>query len=326
MATKYQTDQHNRLVYFKTGRRSGVRCFKTTVDGRFVLDDKNRLTYTYVDPQNSRGTKSIKLNGKWKLNRREELVYVLSSSRKESRDRLVFKGRFIHSDLGEIVYSLGTIDDSGYETIYLLKFGGAWNVDAKNRLRFNVLRSSGRYESLTFKGAWEVDKNYSLSYVGINAAGLSKHTFTFKGKWDITRRYRLSYSLSGDSNSTFNFRTRLARYDEKRRAFVYTISVGLKPIRREVCLQGTWRVNKKLGLVFAMHYNKKEIQSISFGAKCKVLDNYNIQANLKNSIGEGLGLSVKLSKKMFSNLGELYLKGSTTREAWDLGVGVGVRF
>jgi hypothetical protein len=165
-----------------------------------------------------------------------------------------------------------------------------------------------------------------LCYIGRRTAKDTRHNLIFKGYWDIRDAYRLSYMLEGDSSSTFEFSAHLAKFDERKNAFLYTVSIGLKPVTQTVVLKGTWKIKKDLGLLFEVQYARAKTKAIVFGATCRLFDQYTVIARLRSNASDDLGLDISLSRNVFSRSGEVFLKAGASPNEWEITAGGGLRW
>lgn len=132
----------------------------------------------------------------------------------------------------------------------------------------------------------------------------------FKGRWDITEKKKITYVIDRNSNSLFNFRAGFALFQD--RYIKYELGIGIsrkpEPVRRTVILFGKWKIKKKIGLLFEIEYNKKEIYSVLFGAEAKLTAYKNTLCfKLRDSLNQELGAELELSYRLLEG-GEAFLR------------------
>jgi len=324
---KYEIDPHNRLVSCESAKDSGVQFFRQVLDGKFVIDKNNNLSYHIKKSNHKNIPQQIKLRGDFSLNKLHHLVFTLDKwNNQVFQDKLVLKAAIIDAKNNELSFSLITKDDSEKTLFYILKVKGCWNADEQNRLCFNIAKSNGQVDTLVFEGIWQVDNNNELiySYFESNTKRKKKkkQTITFKGYWDITKANRLIYQLAKDNGSSFDFKVKLARFSQAQ--LLFSVEVGAQAVKRIISLSGGWKLDKNLGLIFEMCYADKRIKSIGFQAMCKLQNENTLSFRLYNSRGEDLALEVKLSRDIFEGTGEVYLK--TLTGAGNNGIYLGTGF
>lgn len=343
----YEIDPHNRLVFAKSDETSDVPKFRKVLDGKFTLDNSNTLTYKILKPaaktsadvsQDRDIPDQIKLSGNFSLDDEHNLVLTLDKWNNQiAGNKLTIKGELLDARDNELAISITTKDIDDQTHIYILKFKGSWQADEYNRLSFNVtkeigpplkVRRAGKTDKLTLEGEWEVNKQNQLIYTYTKTYLKTKekveNTITFKGYWDITEKFRISYVLNKEINSQFDFEVSLGKPDK--RGLQYEIGIGAVPINKQITLFGSWKVNKKLGLLFEIPYEEGKIKSIIFGATCKLVDDYNLDFRLENKSGEDLGIDVKLSKKFLKDQGEAFIQALRSKKEISFIAGVGFRW
>ncbi len=328
---RYTVDAYNRLAYRGSGRKSKLSQFRTVLDGRWKLDAGGVLTYSITQPSQSRRLSDVKLSGKYSLNSNHDLVLTLDGSRRQkSGDKLTIRGEIINTDAHEIAFSITTKDKTSGESVYILSLRGWWQADDYNRLSFRVERENGSTDTLTFRGTWDINKHHQLVYTyrkrNNKRKSLRTHYLTFKGHWDITSRNRITYNLDTSSDSAFGFGVRFARYDARRRSFIYSLGIGVKPLRRQIVLKGTWKVHQGLRLAFEIKYAEGRVHAIMFGAVFRLASKTELDVKLTTTDGHDLGIEIKLSRSIFNGRGEIFLRAEADSDEQEVAAGVGFRF
>ncbi len=209
-----------------------------------------------------------------------------------------------------------------------MRLSGSWQADEYNRLTFNVEREKGNADCLTFEGIGQVNKQnqvvYSYQREGLKRKEKITRTISFKGYWDIFDKYRISYVLNDKLGSQFDFKISAGNYF--RGMLVYTVGIGGIPKSKVITLFGKWQVDKKLGLLFEMEYERGRSKSISFGADIKLGEGYDLCLQLKNSANRDLGVELKLSRKILEGQGEAFIRALASKREVALIAGAGFRW
>lgn len=218
MAISYTTDPYNRLIAKLSGRATGIRRYRTTLDGEFKTGKGNTLVYTVRtpsaippaippganararrrllnspdDPGRSPGRKMsysapgenlpylLRLKGHYSLDPTHNLIFTTEQTQTAASGRLKLHGQIVDVRRNELVFSMATRDEQGRERLYLLHLEGAWQADERNRLTFAVKKDREAADQLVFQSAWELNKNQEIVY----SFGKG-NTVIFKGNWRI---------------------------------------------------------------------------------------------------------------------------------------------
>jgi len=329
---RYELDPHNRLVIKKTGKRAELRRFRQVLNGRFRTDNNSNLTYHIKAPipQDIKAPHQVKLRGRWSLTKNHDLRLTLDKWRRQTfGDQLTLQGDIIDIDKNALLFAVTTRDKDGVKSIYALKLQGSWQADKSNRLTFRVKKGQDEYDILTFDGIWGINKNHQIIYQYKKEQLVRKlkkiHTLAFKGYWDIKDKTRISYVIDRNSGSVFNFKTSLGIFKDN---FIkYELGIGLsrkpEPIKRTIILFGTWKIKKKLGIIFEVEYGEKEIQAIVFGAEAKLTSKDTVLFKLRNDINRGVGAELELSHKILKGDGQAFLRLLKSKRESAILVGAG---
>ena len=326
----YEIDPHNRLIARKKARASGVRGFREVLDCMFSVGNGNSLAYHVKKSSNSGIPQQIMFFGNYSLDNGNNLVFTLNKwNNQVEGNRLIIKSRLLDAKDNELVFSAATRDSSGKGSAYILKLGGAWQADKRNRLTFNAERESGAADNLILEGAWEINSNNEIIYSRtrhIKAKGRIDITdaLIFKGYWDIDKKNRVSYVLNKQLNSRFDFEVGFIR--PVKEGMEYQIAIGIAPKTKRLTLCGQWRLNERLGLLFEMPCQGRQIQSISFGAACKLGENNAVNFKLKNIRDENLDIDLKLSRKALKGQGEAFVQALKDAKEISLTAGIGFKW
>ena len=321
---RYEIDPHNRLVI------TGLNKFRTVLDGEFKVGPSGDLIYHVKKSDALDVPQQVKLKGTWSLNRDHELVYTLDKwGNQVQGNKLVLKSDLISSSGNEIVFGVETKEAAPERRhSYLLKFSGIWQADKYNRLTFHLEKETGPADVLTLQGTWCVNKQNEIVYSYARTSSASKekaeNNLVLRGRWDITKKNRITYALDHDIGSELNFKVAFQRAEKN---FIkYSIGAGYAAKAKTISLSGAWRWDKNLGLVFEVEYENGRAGEIVFGADARWNGGYSAELKLKNKRNDPLGIEVVLSKQLFKDQGEAFLKTAASREGFSIVAGAGIRW
>lgn len=321
---RYEIDPHNRLVII------GLNKFRTVIDGEFELRPDHSLVYHVKKSDSIDIPQQIKFKGTWLLDENHNLIFTFDKWNNQVQgNRLILKSDLVSASGNELVFSVETKESAPSRvSSYLLKFGGIWQADKYNRLTFNVEKESGSADVLTLQGIWAVNKQHEIiySYTRVLKGTKEKieNAIVLRGHWDIAEKNRLAYTLNHDIASELSFK--VAFQEAEKNFLKYSIGIGAASRRKSIALFGTWKLDKDLGLMFEVEYEKGRIQEIMFGADCRWKDGYSLDFKLKNKLNEGLGIEIVLSKQIFKDQGEAFIRAIKSKEEISIVAGVGVRW
>ena len=331
---RYEIDPHNRLIYEKTGEESEVPGFRTVLDGSFEIDENNYVTYHVKKSQGHDVPQQVKLRGNWALDNEHNLTLTLDKEHnlvltldkwgnQIAGNKLTVESELIDAKDNRLSFAVTSKDSEGNDHIYIVKLGGRWQADEHNRLSFYIEKEKGITDRITLQGSWEVNQQNELIYTYEKSArGKETKTITLKGYWDITEKHRIKYVLNKEIESEFDFKVSVGK--PVGRGLEYEIGVGASPSKKTITLFGSWKVNKKMGLLFEMPYAEGKINSVIFGAWGKLDKNLNLEMRLENKIGEDLGIDVKLSRRILEGQGEAFIRALRSQK--EVSIMAGVRF
>lgn len=322
----YEVDPHNRLIIKKSGRKTSLATFRTCVEGRFKIDGNNSLFFyaskTYKDiPQ------QIKLQGKWSIDKEHNLVFTLNKwGNQVAGNKLTLTTEINSLDNNEISFTLATREAGNKQSIYLLRLGGVWQADERNKLMFAVEKDK-EGDEIKFLSSWQL-KNNRIIYTYYK--NQKAHSFTLLGYWNIQDKCRLSYTLEKNSGSEFNFRTSVGIPVRKngRDGIKYELGVGYankRLAKKEITIFGKWQLKNGVGLIFEVEYENGLRQPISFSATAILNNKYSLTFKLQNSDNENLGIVLQLSRKILES-GEGFIKFLSNQEERAVQIGLGFRW
>ena len=328
---KYEFDPHNRLTVTNTALR-GIR---KVLDGQFKIADHNTLTYHVKAPvpADIKAPHQVKLKGTWSLTKDHQLRLTLDKWRRQTfGDQLTLQGEIIEVGKNSLLFAVTTRTKEDMPSMYTLELAGSWQADEHNRLYFRVDKEHSSFDSLTFDGIWQIDENYQITYSYQKSRLVRKskeiHNLIFKGYWDIRDKARLSYVVDTNSASGFDFNTSIGIF--KDRYIKYELGIGMsrkkQPVKRTITFLGRWKLDKASGLIFEVEREGRKIQTIVFGAEAKLTDKGTVSFRLSNSLNEGIGVELELSRDLFSGDGQAFLRLLKSRRESAILAGLGWRW
>lgn len=328
---RYELDPHNRLVVTKTE----LKGFRRVLDGQFRISHHNTLTYHIKAPVPAeiKAAHQVKLKGTWSLTEDHELRLTLDKwYRQTFGDQLTIQGEIIGVEKNALLFAVTTRTKQDMPSVYILQLAGSWQADAHNRLTFRVNKEQSNFDTLTFEGIWQTDKNYQIIYCYQKEDLARKRkrvqTLVFKGYWDIQDKARLSYVIDKNTDSGFNFKTSIGIFKDD--YIKYELGVGLcrkrEPIKRSIIFFGRWSIKKATGLVFEVEQENKKLQAIVLGAEAKLSDRGTVLFKLKDSLNREIGAELELSRDIFKGEGQAFLRLLKSRQGSAIQVGVGLRW
>ncbi len=321
---RYAFDQWNRLLVLPP--KNALRPLHT-VDGRFGVTGRNRLTYHVdsADAQDHQLPRTIELEGDWALTDRHDLVFALHENRQFATQSLYFKGALWQAKANALVVTLRDNRAS---------LSGRWAADEKNRLTFLVDKSDGAEDRLTLQGGWEVGKRHELLYryrQRMRASGAAaQRTLIFAGGWEITATDRLVYRIAGSDDSAFEFTASLKSPSLLAREgrIIYEVGIGVAKTRlerRQVLLFGTWKLHKDLSISFELPSSNGRVHAFRFQGTARLNARNQVAVSLYNHRHEPLGLTVLVTHDLVRDAG-LFLRLKQSAEDHSLIGGLRLRF
>lgn len=324
----YEIDPHNRLI-LRRGKISRLGKYRTCIEGYFKTQGKNSLIYQ-AKITNKNSPQQLKFQGNWEIDKNHNLVFVLNKwGDQVAGNKLTLKGGIVNLGSNEIAFSIMTKEDAGEYSIYLLKLSGSWNVDSENKISFDVEREA-KIDRLKFSASWSLNKNtlrYSYEKISVKS---SIQNLTLCGFWDIREKYRLNYCLDKALGEELEFKVSLGEliWQGKSCGLKYELGEGFKSGRgekRNFVIFGKWKVKNGIGLIFEVEYENGLETVINFNALIELKGNYSLGIDLKNREGDGLGISLQVTRK-FLKSGEGFLRFLADSREKAIEVGTGFRW
>lgn len=317
---RYEIDPLNRLT---------LPQFRYILDGEFKIDKKNTLTYVVKSPRPPSIPQQLKLSGKWSLDKNHNLVLTLDREHNRlAGQKITLQSEIIRAGADKIEFLISAKDHAGQTHLYILGLSGIWQADKYNRLKFLVQKKKLSPDELTLSGSWEINKNNQLIYTYIKTILKTKEksfqSITFKGHWDIAKKQRLIYVLNKELGSEFDFSVSIA--EPLKKGLRYELGVGVKPAKKKITIFGSWKLNKKIGLIFEMPTEDGKINAVTFGATCKLNKDQELELSLKNSPHKDLGIKLKLSKTFAKDQGEAFIQALKAGKEISFIIGAGLHW
>ncbi|MCK4463290.1 MAG: hypothetical protein KAU58_03160 [Candidatus Omnitrophica bacterium] len=333
---KYGIDPHNKLIIEETKRKTKLPGFRRILDGKFKVNKNNTLIYHIKSPlpHDINAPHQVKLRGRWSLTENHSLRFTLDKWRRQTfGDQLILRGDITDVNKNSVEFSVTTTTKDNVRSTHVLKLRGRWQADKHNRLIFMVKKEHQRYDTLTFNGAWQINKNHEIIYQYQKARLIRKlkkiHTLTLKGYWDIKEKMRVSYVIDRNTNSAFDFRTRLAIFKDDYIKYAIGIKLSRRPgpVKQTITLFGRWKVKKNVGLVFEVKYGNRKIQKIVFGAEVKITNRDTILFKLKNNVdNEDIGIKLELGHKILKGDGQAFIRLLKSKRESVVLIGAGLKW
>lgn len=254
---RYEIDPHNRLT------KRGPNKFRQVIDGTFKLADGNVLAYHVKKSDNVDVPQEIKFSGDWSLDKDHNLTLTLNKWNNQIEgNKLVLKSALLSASGDELVFSVTSRSDLAVRgrgrtsisrtSISMLRFSGAWQADAHNRLTFQAEKKTGSADVLVLRGRWEINKQNEIVYT------YPENTLTLRGHWQITDKNKLSYVLNDRLGSRLDFTAGFERAEND--SLRYGVTIGYGKRKRTIALFGKWKIDKRTGLFFEIKHDRGGIK------------------------------------------------------------------
>lgn len=252
------------------------------------------------------------VRGRWRVGKDQ----VVSYEALDPRETISFKGSLLAAEPEGLVLSVEETREDQKSLLSTVRLSGRWSADAKNRPSFEVEKTNGQRDTLTFKGVWGLNGSNQLVYTHevtrLKTKTRLRREIVFQGFWDISQKNRLSYLVGGDEGSALRFRgsfqtkSILAKKGEIRYQLGAEASGDGRP--QVLTLFGKWKMSDRWGLSFEMEYEKGAKRAIVFGADSKLGPKDSVEVTLKDRQGEPLGVQVLFTRELLGKDGEAFLR------------------
>ena len=292
------------------------------VDGKFVIDKRNRLVYTVDEPpvfkKKYRLPDKITFEGTWSLDAAHNLVLSgIKNHNLFKGDAITIECEIIDTSSNALSVTVAAKSKDGTETIKLLQLAGAWQADEANRICFRVKKSESAYDILTFEGEWQAGENNQLVYrytkTYLKRKPKSERTLIFKGYWDITGQDRLVYILNLSGPSLFSFKAQMQSPSlvGKDGVIKYQLGIGIQAKLDKVyvlSLYGAWKIEKKGSISFDIDYGAAGVKAVTFGASANLDANDEITFELRAKTGKPISASVAFNRDFWDDQAKAFLR------------------
>ena len=270
------------------------------------------------------------VEGLWTLGPGHELFY-----RSEKLDEEVrIRATILDVEPGAILASVTERRSDQKSVTSLVRLAGRWRMNPKNQIIFEIEKSRGRSDVLTFTGGWRVNDHqeivYSLEETALKRKTKKVRSLTFKGFWDIAGGKGLSYVLGADSASEFRIRgafgteSILAKKGELR--YQAGVETAGRHGVRTIVLFGKWKISRDWGIGFEVEYAPVRKRTIELGGDYRLDDSRQIAVNLTAKNGAPLRIEVIFTRDFFGPDGGAFLRLKKSVEESRLEAGVRFRW
>ena len=172
-----ELDPLNRLILRPRTRAGVPGPRRLRLDGWLSLRGNHRLVYHIHLPEASShpaGRSAVlgdtappfhelELTGHWALTQQHELTFTLEDSETVVGGSVLrLRGEPLAAESDALLMAVTTADRPGVRTTRVLRFGGAWQVDERNALTFDIARRAGPPDTLVFTSAWALGEHHQL--------------------------------------------------------------------------------------------------------------------------------------------------------------------
>lgn len=283
-----------------------------------------------IESLNELSLGSRRIRGRWQLDKRHRLLYVRDEDADQSGIEL--EAALVAAEADALVVAVSERQKNGRMVTRTARLQGSWRANENNQLEFEIERSSGENDVLTFRGAWKLGGSQEIIYTwrrtSLKTRTRSLETLTFKGWWNVTEDHRLTYTLQGASDDTFRFtgafqtRSLIAKKGELR----YQLGASLEGRRRGrvLTLFGKWKLSKTLELVFEIDCADGRRHEMRFGAEFEIAENFSVAARMTARKGEPAGAEIIFSKEFLKSgaQGFVRLRKTLRESAVEAGVSI----
>jgi hypothetical protein len=193
-------------------------------------------------------------------------------------------------------------------------------------LVFQVESESGASGNITLQNSWEINKQNEIVYTYEKFLRDKKQkvikAIAIKGHWEISERQKIIYVLNKETGSKLDLKVSAGKSTAK--GLEYEIGIGATSRKKVITLFGSWRINPKIGLLFQMPYEEGKLKKVVFGASGRLDKNLNLEMRLESSLGEDLGIDIKLSKSILRGQGEAFIRALRSQKEIFISAGIGL--
>lgn len=250
-----------------------------------------------------------KIRGRWQLDKRHRLLYVRNQD--QGDEAVEIEAVLIGAEADALVAAVSEKQRHGRTVTRTARLEGAWRMNERHHLEFEVTRASGSNDVLTFRGSWKIGPSQEIVYVwrrtDLRTRSRSIETLTFRGGWDLSRDHRLTYTLQGSTEPAFRFsgafQTR--SLSAKRGELRYQLGATLEGKRRKrvLTLFGRWKLSTDLDLLFEMDCSDGRVHEMRFGAEIEITKSLTAAVKMTARDGEPLGGEIRFSREFLQSGG-----------------------
>jgi|GEM_PF-5208796 len=158
----------------------------------------------------------------------------------------------IAADSAALTFSVSSRDRCGNDHLRVLRLGGSWQADERNRLSF-IVNDNREDGVLVFRNSWKLGDDQEIVYEYEKRGSGARRRFSLDGHWKISPGERLTYALGkGDYGPEFRCQLESLSLRPKEGCIRFRIGFGVAYKRKGpvVSVYGGWRFGRGLGIDF----------------------------------------------------------------------------
>jgi hypothetical protein len=242
---------------------------KLILKGKLIKPTKDSLGFsiTTKTKNNKHTTYTLKLNGKWKADKHNQLNFNIKKN-KDKKDALVLKGGWQLNNKAQITYIYEKREPSKRKKdTNALTFKGHWDIKGKKRISYCFDKKGASY--FDFKASFSQFKSnyikYKVEVISSKRKRPKNNTIKLFGQWRIKRGLGLTFDVKNKAGRPYSigFGAK-ARLNKKN-----NIELKLKDIKNKdlgISLELNHKIIKGEGQAFLRFLEDKKGNSVVIGA------------------------------------------------------------
>ena len=235
---------------------------------------------------------------------------------------LRLRGEPIGAEADALLMAVMTEDRPSVRTTRILRFGGAWRMDERNALMFQLSRQEGPPDSLTFSGTWALGAHHQIRYSFTRWDGRRlrrvERNLTLRGAWAVSDHETLTYELEGSDRDALRIKATLNsdRFAGETGALRFRLGIEERLPRagpRQLIFHGVWTVDRRWGLRFELRYADGRRAALLGGVAYTIRGRMQVAVTLADQRGVGLGVEVVFTRRFPRGI-QLFLRGTADAE------------
>lgn len=332
-----ELDPLNRLILRPRTRHGVPGPRRLRLHGWFSLHGNHRLIYHIHLPDEAprppgRSVSAdepwppfheLELTGRWALTKQHELTLTLEDSQTVVGGSVLrLRGEPLAAEDDALLMAVTTTDRPGVRTTRVLRFEGAWQVDERNALTFDIARQAGPPDTLTFTSAWALGAHHQIQYRFTRWDGVRRsratRALTFRGTWAVSDHETLRYDLEGGEGAALRITASVESNRLAGETGVMRFRLGAearfpRTAPRQLIFRGDWTVDQRWGLRFELRYADGRRVALLTGLTYTVRGRTQVAVALSDERKEGLGVEVTFTRRLPRGL-QLFLRGVANAE------------